>query len=115
MCRVNRCNTWKQRLSQASLEKRLGVMSITQAIRSRQLRWAGHVMRMDFDRLPRKFMSAWVMHPRRRGRPQFTYGHSLETQLRKANVDLSEWANLTQDREAWRKIVNPNKPSKPRI
>ena len=114
MCRVNRWHTWKKRISQENLEKRLGVMSMEQAIRSRQLRWAGHVMRMDYGRFPRKFISAWVEHPRRPGRPQFTYGHSLETQLRKASVDLTEWATLTQDREAWRVIVNPNKPKKSR-
>ena len=95
-------------ISQKELEKNLGVTSMAQAIRTRQLRWGGHVARMDFERLPRKFLSAWVVNPRRRGRPQFTYGHSLEKQLRMAQIDTDRWTELAQDRIQWRKTIQPH-------
>ena len=54
MCRVSRWHTWQFGISQASLEARLGVLPIDSYVTRRKLRWAGHVMRMDFDaRLPR--------------------------------------------------------------
>jgi hypothetical protein len=38
----------------------LGVTGIDLFISSRELRWAGHVMRMNMTRLPRIFMTSWV-------------------------------------------------------
>ena len=35
-----------------------------------QLGWAGHVRRMDFDRLPRRMLSSRVPHKRPRGAPR---------------------------------------------
>ena len=37
----------------------------------------GHVSRMDWERLPRRMLSAWVPHARPRGAPRLTYGRSV--------------------------------------
>ena len=73
----------------------------------RQLRWAGHVARMGHERLPRKFLTSWVRHPRPHGRPQFTYGHSLNKTLARAGFpsEFKEWTELAQNRELWRARV----------
>ena len=42
----------------------LGVDAIDFYVARRQLGWAGHVCRMDFDRLPRRMLSSWVPHKR---------------------------------------------------
>ena len=42
----------------------------------RQLGWAGHVRRMDFDRLPRRMLSSWVPHKRPPGAPRMTCPHT---------------------------------------
>ena len=46
-------------------------------VAQRQLRWLGHVARMDFDRLPRRMLSAWTPHKRPVGAPRLTYGRSM--------------------------------------
>eukprot|EP00966_Prymnesium_polylepis_P311942 7207934-Prymnesium_polylepis.1 len=70
MCRVSRKHTRQHRISTATLEKRLGLDSIDIYHSRRQLRWAGHVSRMDYaQRLPRRMLSSWVPHPRTRGAP----------------------------------------------
>ena len=51
--------------------------SLDQLVAARKLRWAGHVARMGHERLPRRFLTSWIRNPRPHGRPQFTYGHSL--------------------------------------
>jgi hypothetical protein len=38
----------------------LSLTSLDQVISNRKLRWAGHVRRMDWLRLPRKFLTSWV-------------------------------------------------------
>jgi hypothetical protein len=65
----------------------LGLTSLDQAISNRKLRWAGHVRRMDWSRLPRK-LTSWVDAPRCRGRAH-CYGHGLmrELQLIGFNTD----------------------------
>ena len=83
MCRVNLWITRRKRISQKTLEGRLGVESMEKYLQINQLRWAGHVSRMASNRFPKQFFFAWVDNPRRKGRPQFTYGQ----QLRKAGID----------------------------
>jgi hypothetical protein len=48
----------------------------------RQLRWAGHVARMDHTRCPRMLLPAFVNNPRPKGRPLQTFGHSLKKFLK---------------------------------
>ena len=88
------------------MEARLGLRPVDSYIAQRQLRWAGHVARMDFEtRLPRKFLSSWVRHKRPLGRPQTAYGHGLAQRLKDQNIDLKRWHELAADRDVWRKLT----------
>ena len=106
MCRVTRRHTRTHRISTANLLARLSLSSIDTYITRRQLRWAGHVSRMDHRRLPRKMLSAWVRSKRPRGCPRFTYGRSLKKSLKKARIDIETWPIIAQNREQWRNIIN---------
>ena len=41
------------------------------------------------------------------GRPQFTFGHSLNKTLKRAGIstDFKEWTELAQDRAGWQKLI----------
>ena len=106
MCRVSLKHTREYRLSTSQLLLRLELPTIDSCITKRQLRWVGHVARMENNRLPRKFLSSWVRSKRPRGCPQFTYGRGLKKSLRKANVDLNTWQNKAMDKESWRSMIN---------
>lgn len=105
MCRVNRLHTWKHRISSEELRNRTGLVTIDMYVTQRQLRWAGHVARMDFGRLPRKMISSWVPHSRPRGCPRFTYGRGLKKALTKANINHLNWYRLARDRTRWRQLI----------
>ena len=77
MCRVTRKHMMDHHISTCELSQRLGLDSIDMYIARRQLRWLGHVARMDYDRLPRRMLSAWVPHRRPIGAPRMTYGYAL--------------------------------------
>ena len=77
MCRVTRKHMWDHHISTCELSQRLGLDSIDMYIARRQLRWLGHVARMDYDRLPRRMLSAWVPHRRPIGAPRMTTAHDL--------------------------------------
>ena len=105
MCRVNRWHTRKHRVSTTVLLGRTGLCTIDAYVSRRQLRWAGHVARMHFDRLPRKMLSAWVTEKRPVGAPEFTYGRGLYKTLKKAEIDTENWFVEAQDREGWRDMI----------
>ena len=88
MCRVNRWHTFQQRISSTELRTRVGIDSMDSYVTRRQLRWAGHVSRMPYRRLPRKMLSSWVRSKRPRGAPQFTYGRMLRKSLKKADTEF---------------------------
>jgi hypothetical protein len=83
-------------------------------ISNRKLRWAGHVRRMDWSRLPRKFLTSWVDAPCCRGRAH-SYGHDVarELQLIGFNTDRAaaqlgvspSWGVAAQDKQKWRKLA----------
>ena len=95
---------WKHRISSTSLLNRAGLWTIDMYISQRQLRWLGHVVRMDFDRLPRQMLSCWVDRPRPRGAPQFTYARGIYKAMKKYNLNKDidwTWIAHWQDRYLW--------------
>ena len=74
MCRINRFQTWKKRISTSQLLNDLKLKPIETYIDQRQMRWAGNVSRMPWNRLPRKMLTAWCNSKRPKGASQMTYG-----------------------------------------
>lgn len=101
MCRVTRWHTWKQRISQRTLEKRIGLRTFSQYLHRRQLRWIGHVARMETTRLPRRLLTSWVAHPRPKGRPKLNYGQYSARLLKGIGLSATAWLDATVDRNLW--------------
>ena len=113
MCRVTLKHTREHHVSTKELLERLRIESIDTYIARRQLRWAGHVARMDMARLPRKMLSSWVRHPRPTGAPQFTCARGLHKALGRLGIDRASWHESAQDREQWRATINPQRTTPP--
>jgi len=106
MSRVTRMHAWEHHISTQQLGRELGIPSVDHLIARRQLRWAGHVSRMDFDhRLPRRMLSSWVPHSRPVGGPTMTYGRSLGKALDHYHLDRERWPELAANRTAWRAML----------
>ena len=106
MCRVNRLHTRQYRIRTTDLLTRVGLSPIDTYVTRRQLRWLGHVARMDFERLPRKMLTSWVKEKRPRGAPEFTYGRGVYKALKKVNLDRDNWYEAAMDRVKWRSIID---------
>jgi hypothetical protein len=106
MCRISMWHTREYRITTASVLKVLGLRNVDTYVCRRQLQWAGHVARMGQERLPRRFLSAWCGKPRPQGRPELTYGATLEAALRFAGVDTATWIEQAQDRAGWKQTIN---------
>ena len=111
MSRVTLKHTYEHRLSTQALGTELGLSAMDTYVDRRQLRWLGHVARMDFDeRLPRKMLSAWVAAPRPNGAPELTYGRSIAKALDRFNIGHEWWPELAADRAAWRETLRKLRP-----
>ena len=71
-------------------------------IKSRRLRWASHVARMEEGR------SAFKIFKGKRflGRPRLRWEDSIRMDLNEINVNSRNLLNLAQDRDFWRALVN---------
>ena len=106
MLRITRKHSWEHHISTQALGQQLGLDSIDLCVARRQLRWLGHVSRMDFEsRLPRRMLSSWVPHARPVGAPTMTYGRSVGKAMAMFQLDSARWHELAADRGAWRAML----------
>jgi hypothetical protein len=103
MCRVTMWHVREHKITQLSLEHRMQLEPFQFYLARQRLRWAGHVSRMQFSRLPRMFLSSWVDRPKQR--PQSTYGHGLSRDLKNAGIPVKAWDTLASDRNLWHAIT----------
>jgi hypothetical protein len=78
---------------------------ITQ-VKSRRMRWAGHVARMGEER---KVYKIWVGKPegkRPLGRPRRRWEDGIRMDLRGIGLGDVDWIRLAQDRDRWRAVVS---------
>ena len=70
MCRTNRYQAWQEMQPMSDMYEKLSLQPITTYLTKKQPQWVGHVIRMPWERLPRKMLSCWVRSKRPRGCPK---------------------------------------------
>ncbi|KAJ4442625.1 hypothetical protein ANN_04214 [Periplaneta americana] len=78
---------------------------IIRNIKSRRLRWAGHVARMGESRNVYRVLVGRPEGKRRLGRPRRRWEDNIKMDLREVGYDDRDWINLAQDRDRWRAYV----------
>ena len=77
-----------------------------QVIKSRRMRWAGHVARMGEER---RMYSVLVGKPEGRrplGRPRRRWVDNIRLDLQEVGCGYMDWIGLAQDRDRWRTLVS---------
>jgi hypothetical protein len=77
--------------------------SIIRIIKSRTMRWAGHVARMGEKRNAYRLFVGKPEGKRPLGRPRLMWVDNIRMDLGWGDVD---WIGLAQDRNRWRALVN---------
>ena len=90
MCHVSRFKQWKKKIRTTTLNKMVGLTNIAQMQASRQLRWAGHVARMENTRGPKMLLTAFLRNKRPVGAPLMPFGRSLKNALRQRANAMTE-------------------------
>ncbi|KAJ4428113.1 hypothetical protein ANN_24127 [Periplaneta americana] len=78
---------------------------IIRTIKSRRLRWAGHVARMGESRNAYRVLVGRPEGKRPLGRPKRRWEDNIKMDLREVGYDGRDWSNLAQDRDQWRAYV----------
>jgi hypothetical protein len=75
-------------------------------MKSRRLRWAGHVARMGERRGAYRALVGKPKGRRPLGRPRRRWEDNIKIDLREVGWGGMDWINLAQDRDRWRALVN---------
>jgi hypothetical protein len=79
--------------------------NIVRVIKSRRLRWVGHVARMTEGRGVYKVFVVRPEGKRPLGRPRLRWEYNIKMDLREIGIDGANWIQLDQDRVQWRAFV----------
>ncbi|KAJ4443586.1 hypothetical protein ANN_05260 [Periplaneta americana] len=95
---------WRK-LHNAKLHALYSSPDIIRNIKSRRLRWAGHVARMGEFRNAYRVLVGRPEGKRPLGRLRRRWEDNTKMDLRGVGYDDRDWINLTQDRDRWRAYV----------
>nr|VZI34581.1 unnamed protein product [Spirometra erinaceieuropaei] len=97
---------WQDRIPDTDVLERTGILSIYAILRQIQLRWSGHLVRMDDERLPKRlFYGDVATGSRRQGGQIRRYKDTLKSSLKCLQINPTNWEELALDRPAWRRTV----------
>ena len=77
-----------------------------QMIRSRRMRWMGHVARMGERRGIYRVLAGKPEGKRPLGRPRRRWEDNIKNDLQEVRYGGMDWIELAQDRDTWRTLVN---------
>jgi hypothetical protein len=80
--------------------------NIVRVIKSRRMRWAGHVARMGEGRGIYRVLVGRPEGKRPLGRPRRRWEDNIKMDLREIGIYGANWIQLAQDRVQWRAFVN---------
>nr|VZI42120.1 unnamed protein product [Spirometra erinaceieuropaei] len=97
---------WQDRIPDTDVLDRTGFLSIYAILRQIQLRWSGHPVRMDDERLPKRLFYGDVARgSRRQGGQIRRYKDTLKSSLKCVKINPTNWEELALDRSTWRRTV----------
>ena len=74
-------------------------------IKSKRLRWAGHVARIEGCRSAFKILTGKPTGKRHLGRPRRRWEDNIRMDLEEIGISAGNWVDLAQDMNYWRALV----------
>ena len=79
---------------------------LLRVIKSRRLRWAGHVARMEESRSAFEILTGKPTGKRLLRRPRRRCEDNIRMNLKEIGNNTRNWVDSAQDRDYWRALVN---------
>ena len=96
---------WR-RLNNEELHSLYRSPNIVRVIKSRRLRWAGHVTRMEEGRSAFKILTGKPTGKIPLGRHRRRWEDNIRMDLEEIGINAENWVDSAQDRNYWRTLVN---------
>jgi hypothetical protein len=96
---------WR-RLHNKGLNDLYSSPNIIRVIKSRRMRWAGHVAHMGEEGCAYRILVGRPEGRRPLGRPRHRWEDNIKTDLREVGWGSMNWIELAQDRDRWWALVN---------
>ena len=96
---------WR-RLHNEELNELYSSPNIVRVIKSRRMRWAGHVARMVEERGVYRVLVGKPEGRRPLGRPRRRWADNIRMDLQEVGCGYVDWIGLVQDRDRWRTLVS---------
>jgi hypothetical protein len=95
---------WRK-LHNVELNDLYSLPNIVRVVKSRRMRWAGHVARMEEDRGVYRVLVGKPEGNRPLRRPRHRWEDNIKMDLREVGGGRGDWMELAQDRDRWRALV----------
>jgi hypothetical protein len=92
---------WRK-LHKEELNDLYSLPNIVRVIKSRRIRWAGHVARIGEDRGVHRVLVGKPEGNRPLGRPKRRWEDNIKMDLQQVGGAHGDWMELAQDRDRWR-------------
>ena len=80
--------------------------NIVRVVKSRRMRWAGHVAHMGQGRGVHRVLVGKLEGKRPLGRPRRRWEDNINMDLQEVGGGCEDWMELAQDRDRWRALVS---------
>ena len=95
---------WRK-LHNEELSDLYSLPNILRVVKSRRMRWAGHVARMGEGRVVHRVLVGKPEGKRPLGRPRRRWEDNIKMDLQKVGGSCGDWMELARDRDRWRALV----------
>ena len=98
---------WQDKIPDTEVLTRADLPNIHSILMKTQLRWAGHVVRMPDNRLPKQLFYGEIQYGKRsHGGQKKRFKDSLKFSLKAFSIDCASWELLALDRALWRSSIS---------
>ena len=96
---------WR-RLHNGELNDLYSSPNIVRVIKSRRMRWAGHIARIGEERDVYMFLVGKPEGMRPLGKPRRRWVDNIRMDLQEVGCGYMDWIGLAQDKDRWRTLVS---------
>ena len=97
---------WQNRTPDTEVLSKAHTLSISALLMRNQMRWAGHLIRMDDSRLPKQlFYGELASGARPQHKPKKRFRDEVKVNLKHMNIPVDSWEEACVDRDEWRQSV----------
>lgn len=96
--------TRRDRIRNEVFRRDLGIIPVEESIKQSQLRWLGHITRIEEERLVKQVHEARQYQKQRRGRPRKTWSKEVREAVEDRGIQWADVTRIAWDRKTWKDI-----------